>query len=55
MAIILAVLLSGCARERALNKELDALWRAGYGFNNPNPERIKQGLPAVDFDGKVRD
>ncbi len=23
----------------------------GYGFNNPNPERKKKGLPPLNFDG----
>ena len=29
------------------------LWHQGYGFNNPNHERIKQGLPVLNFDGSV--
>ena len=31
----------------------DQLWREGYGFNNPNPERIRQGKPPLNFDGTV--
>lgn len=33
----------------------DILWRQGYGFNNPNPERRKQGLPLLNFDGSEVD
>ena len=33
----------------------DELWRQGYGFNNPNPERIRNGQPALNFDGSVAD
>lgn len=29
----------------------DELWRQGYGFNNPNVERIKNGERPVDFNG----
>ncbi len=30
-------------------RELDRMWREGYGFNNPNDARRKKGLPPVDF------
>lgn len=33
----------------------DRLWRAGYGFNNPNPERMRNGQPLLNFDGSVAD
>ena len=33
----------------------DPLWRAGYGFNNPNAERIRNGQPVLNFDGSVAD
>jgi hypothetical protein len=29
--------------------QLNRLWEQGYGFNNPNNERIKQGLPPEPF------
>lgn len=32
---------------------LDSNWKAGYGFNNPNAERIRQGLEPQSFDGSV--
>ncbi len=31
----------------------DPLWRQGYGFNNPNNERIRNGQPPLNFDGSV--
>ena len=31
----------------------DPLWHQGYGFNNPNVERIKNGQPVLNFDGTV--
>lgn len=34
---------------------LDAVWKAGYGFNNPNPDRVRQGLEPVGFDGRTDD
>ncbi len=49
---LLLVLLSGCASDPH-DSEIDRLWRQGYGFNNPNLERIKNGCPPVDFDGTV--
>ncbi|MBI3863864.1 MAG: hypothetical protein HY290_18395 [Planctomycetia bacterium] len=37
-------------REEKERKDKDnALWHAGYGYGNPNPDRIKKGLPPVDF------
>lgn len=33
--------------------DIDSLWKAGFGFNNPNPERIKQGLEPQNFDGSI--
>jgi hypothetical protein len=32
--------------------ETNKLWNKGYGFNNPNPDRISKGLRPLDFDGK---
>ncbi len=29
----------------------DPLWHQGYGFNNPNNERIRKGKPVLNFDG----
>lgn len=58
VALLLILFLIGCSpppkRKDPGSEELDSLWRAGYGYNNPNPERRKQGLPPVDFDGQVR-
>lgn len=30
---------------------LNQLWLEGHGYNNPNPERKKKGLPPLNFDG----
>ena len=32
---------------------VDQAWRSGGGFNNPNPERIREGKPPLNFDGSV--
>ena len=52
------LLLTGCAaddtkKETTGGVDIDQLWREGYGFNNPNPERKRKGLPPVDFSGRV--
>lgn len=36
-------------------RSTDQLWRDGYGFNNPNSDRIKRGLDPVGFDGRKDD
>ena len=55
-ALILLAALCGCAKDREeKNTYLDSLWRAGYGYNNPNPQRQKDGLPPVNFDGSVHE
>lgn len=28
---------------------LDRLWKQGYGFNNPNPERVRNGQKPLNF------
>ena len=41
-------------RRRAQNQMRDstnALWKEGYGFNNPNNDRRREGLPPVNFNG----
>ena len=32
--------------------EINNLWKRGYGFNNPNVDRIKKGLAPENFDGR---
>lgn len=52
---LLMLLAAGCASDSEYSKrkrETDELWRAGYGFNNPNAERLKEGKPPLDFDGR---
>lgn len=31
----------------------DQNWKGGYGFNNRNPDRIRNGLEPVNFDGSL--
>jgi hypothetical protein len=50
--------LAGCAAPDTKDNstddiDMDRLWREGYGFNNPNAERIRQGLPPLDYSGRV--
>lgn len=51
--LTLAALLAptGCATDGEDDPDLNDLWRQGYGFNNPNPERIRNGEPPLNFDG----
>lgn len=39
--------------DRIYEETINGPWKAGYGFNNPNPERMKKGLPPLNFDGTV--
>ena len=36
-------------REYESNQSMNSAWRQGYGFNNPNSERIRNGEKPVDF------
>jgi hypothetical protein len=46
--------LAGCKSNRsAQEEELNQLWRQGYGFSNPNADRMRKGLPVKNFDGSV--
>ncbi len=38
----------GCASSPK-ESHLDRLWKQGYGFNNPNPERIRNGQKPLNF------
>lgn len=61
--VLFALLLTplvGCAnmsnnRNRPNDLLNDQLWREGYGFNNPNPERRRQGLAPINFDGSIEE
>lgn len=52
VCLVLSLLMSvGCASRRDRDETaMDALWKQGYGYNNPNAERIRKGLPPVSFD-----
>lgn len=43
--------LLGVEDEEKTGFDPDPLWRQGYGFNNPNGERLREGLPPLNFDG----
>lgn len=43
-------------RHKARNQQtsrVDSMWKQGYGFNNPNNDRRRQGLDPANFDGKT--
>jgi hypothetical protein len=51
IGLIIAALMivsSGCASSPK-ESQLDRLWKQGYGFNNPNPERIRNGQKPLRF------
>ena len=50
--LLSCVALAGCAWDRdPAQEQMDQLWRQGYSFNNPNPDRMKHGLAPLNFDG----
>src|SRR5688572_11823453 len=51
LASLVVSACAGCAKDR--DRDVDRLWRAGYGFNNPNPDRVRNGLPPLNFDGSA--
>ena len=66
MLLAYVALFSGCAgfaeyhkhqrQRRQAKKQLsvvDSNWKQGYGYNNPNHERIEQGIETVNFNGKT--
>jgi hypothetical protein len=57
LAVVLTLIATGCATQpkSEYDEYVDSQWRQGYGFNNPNPERIRKGQPPVNFDGSVED
>ena len=41
-------------RERNQSEiDLNSLWRQGYGFGNPNKQRMRDGLDPVNINGKT--
>lgn len=37
------------------DEQIDQLWLAGYGYNNPNPDHRRRGEPLEHFDGRTTD
>ncbi len=55
LGLMLATILffgSGCASDQP-ESEADRLWKQGYGYNNPNADRLRNGEPPVNFDGTI--
>ena len=61
--MLISSLMTGCqsfkpkySHDRPVtDSQTDRLWKSGYGFNNPNPERIRNGLEPVSFSGQVKE
>lgn len=58
LVIPLLFVAGGCAQMQGTRSgrseiqfDADSLWRQGYGFNNPNPQRHREGKSTVNFDG----
>ena len=53
IAICLAAIFicGGCASDRnsLQNDHMDSLWKQGYGYGNPNVERIRSGQKPESF------
>lgn len=53
LAVFLIALFccAGCASDSndRHNDHLDSLWKQGYGYGNPNVERMRNGQKPVDF------
>lgn len=58
--VLMFVLLSGCRTTRPdyslfkseQEQQTDSLWRQGFGYNNPNVDRIRSGQTPLNFDGE---
>lgn len=52
MLLSCSVFFVGCATDPdSEDDSLNHLWRQGYGYNNPNPDRIRRGEAPLNFDG----
>lgn len=49
LIVLLIVTVAGCASDRNEQHPMDSLWKEGYGYNNPNAERIRNGEKPVGF------
>lgn len=47
MLLVLSAL--GCASDRN-EHPMDNLWKQGYGYNNPNVDRLRNGQKPIGFD-----
>lgn len=59
LAMVGCIVLSGCRTlqpdyslfKSDQEEQIDELWRQGYGRNNPNVARIRNGQEPLNFDG----
>lgn len=51
--VLVAVVLHSNDDDSESDSGANHLWKQGYGFNNPNPDRIRNGQPVLNFDGSV--
>lgn len=59
-ALAATIAFSGCSTLRPdyslfkteHEEQVDQLWRQGFGYNNPNADRIKNGQEPLNFDGQ---
>ncbi len=60
LALAATIAFSGCRAIRPdyslfktdHQEQVDQLWRQGFGYNNPNADRIKNGQEPLNFDGQ---
>lgn len=51
-ACIAILNVAGCKSDSdPASDQLNEYWREGYGYNNPNVDRMRKGLPPQNFDG----
>ena len=58
--VVACLLASGCAHFKPSSRnssdhsefDADSLWRQGYGFDNPNSERLRNGQTPLNFNGQ---
>ena len=56
LLVLILTLSLGCAssdRRTSFDYNHDQLWKQGFGFGNPNPDRLRAGLEPVNFDGST--
>ena len=49
LSVLFSLSVIGCASDRN-EHPMDGLWKQGYGYNNPNVDRLRNGQTPVGFD-----